>query len=455
MSQRPTILIVDDERHTREGLARALRGDYAVAEAENGQRALEWLETHAADVILTDLRMPHMDGLQLLARLLGREPKPIVIMLTAYGNVETAVEAMKRGAYDFLAKPVNLDRLELLLTRALAERQLGVENQRLRAQFDSKYGFANIIGTSPAMQAVFDTIRHVAPTKATVLIQGESGTGKELVARALHQASPRREGPFVPVHCAALAPTLLESELFGHEKGAFTGAVERRRGRFEMADGGTLFLDEIGEIEPSLQVKILRVLEERAFERVGGSETVTVNVRLVAATNKDLRQLVADGKFREDLLYRLFVVNLTLPPLRERDGDIVLLTQHYLKTLAAENGKSVPTLTAEAMDALTAYSWPGNVRELRNVIERMVVLNSTGKLTLDDVPATVRQGAHDSGRDATRAGRVLRDAERQLIEDALRQHRGNRTKAAQHLGISRRTLHRKLNEFGLRSRSND
>ncbi|HOE37700.1 MAG TPA: sigma-54 dependent transcriptional regulator [Kiritimatiellia bacterium] len=455
MSQRPTILIVDDERHTREGLARALRGDYAVAEAENGQRALEWLETHAADVILTDLRMPHMDGLQLLARLLGREPKPIVIMLTAYGNVETAVEAMKRGAYDFLAKPVNLDRLELLLTRALAERQLGVENQRLRAQLDSKYGFANIIGTSPAMQAVFDTIRHVAPTKATVLIQGESGTGKELVARALHQASPRREGPFVPVHCAALAPTLLESELFGHEKGAFTGAVERRRGRFEMADGGTLFLDEIGEIEPSLQVKILRVLEERAFERVGGSETVTVNVRLVAATNKDLRQLVADGKFREDLFYRLFVVNLTLPPLRERDGDIVLLTQHYLKTLAAENGKSVPTLTAEAMDALTAYSWPGNVRELRNVIERMVVLNSTGKLTLDDVPATVRQGAHDSGRDATRAGRVLRDAERQLIEDALRQHRGNRTKAAQHLGISRRTLHRKLNEFGLRSRSND
>jgi DNA-binding NtrC family response regulator len=376
-------------------------------------------------------------------------------MLTAYGNVETAVEAMKRGAYDFLAKPVNLDRLELLLTRALAERQLGVENQRLRAQLDSKYGFANIIGTSPAMQAVFDTIRHVAPTKATVLIQGESGTGKELVARALHQASPRREGPFVPVHCAALAPTLLESELFGHEKGAFTGAVERRRGRFEMADGGTLFLDEIGEIEPSLQVKILRVLEERAFERVGGSETVTVNVRLVAATNKDLRQLVADGKFREDLFYRLFVVNLTLPPLRERDGDIVLLTQHYLKTLAAENGKSVPTLTAEAMDALTAYSWPGNVRELRNVIERMVVLNSTGKLNLDDVPATVRQGAHDSGRDATRAGRVLRDAERQLIEDALRQHRGNRTKAAQHLGISRRTLHRKLNEFGLRSRSND
>ena len=455
MSQRPTILIVDDERHTREGLARALRGDYAVAVAENGQRALEWLETHAADVILTDLRMPHMDGLQLLAHLLGREPKPIVIMLTAYGNVETAVEAMKRGAYDFLAKPVNQDRLELLLIRALAERQLGAENQRLRAELDSKYGFANIIGTSPAMQAVFDTIRHVAPTKATVLIQGESGTGKELVARALHQGSPRREGPFVPVHCAALAPTLLESELFGHEKGAFTGAVERRRGRFELADGGTLFLDEIGEIEPALQVKILRALEERSFERVGGTQTVTVNVRLVAATNKDLRQLVAAGKFREDLFYRLYVVSLSLPPLRERDGDIVLLTQHYLKTLAAENGKPVPTLSAEAMDALSAYAWPGNVRELRNVIERMVVLNSSGQLTLHDVPATVTQGSGDSRGDTTRAGRVLRDTERQLIEDALRQHRGNRTQAARHLGISRRTLHRKLNQFGLRSRSND
>ncbi|HPT17144.1 MAG TPA: sigma-54 dependent transcriptional regulator [Kiritimatiellia bacterium] len=449
MSSRPVILVVDDEKNTRDGLVRALRGEYAVAEAENGQRALEWLETHAADVVLTDLRMPGMDGLTLLSRLLGRDPKPILILLTAYGNVETAVEAMKRGAYDFLAKPVNLDRLDLLLRRALAERQLGAENRRLREQLDAKYGFENIIGISPAMQEVFETIRQAAPTRATVLIQGESGTGKELVARALHQCSPRRDGPFVPVHCASLSPTLLESELFGHEKGAFTGAVERRRGRFELADGGTLFLDEIGEIDAALQVKILRVLEERKFERVGGTDTLHVDVRLVAATNRDLKQKVADGTFREDLFYRLYVVNLTLPPLRDRDGDVVLLAQHYLKSLAAENGKPGLSLAPEALDALAAYPWPGNVRELRNVIERMVVLGAGPVLTARDLPPTVRAAA--AAPATTRAGRVLRDAERQLILEALRRHKDNRTKAAQDLGISRRTLHRKLNEFGLRT----
>ena len=449
MSERATILIVDDEKNTRDGLARALRDEYAVAVAENGQRALEWLETRHADVVLSDLRMPGMDGLALLTRLLGRDPKPVLILLTAYGNIETAVEAMKRGAYDFLAKPVNLDRLELLLKRALAERRLGAENQRLKAQLDAKYGFENIIGTSAAMQEVFETIRQAAPTRATVLIQGESGTGKELVARALHQCSPRAQGPFIPVHCAALAPTLLESELFGHEKGAFTGAVERRRGRFELADGGTLFLDEIGEIDPALQVKILRVLEERKFERVGGTETVSVDVRLVAATNRDLKQLVEEGKFREDLFYRLYVVNLSLPPLRKRDGDIVLLAQHYLKALAAENGKMVTGITAEAMDALAAYGWPGNVRELRNVIERMVVLGSGEKLTVRDLPAALRAAGGRPGPGA-RAGNLLRDSERNLIEEALRRNKGSRTRAAVELGISRRTLHRKLNEFGLR-----
>ena len=450
MSSKPVILIVDDEKNTREGLARALRDEYAVAEAENGQRALEWLETHHADVVLSDLRMPGLDGMALLSRLLGRDPRPVLILLTAYGNIETAVEAMKRGAYDFLAKPVNLDRLELLLKRALTERQMGAENQRLKAQLDSKYGFENILGTSAAMQEVFDTIRQAAPTRATVLIQGESGTGKELVARALHQCSPRAQGPFIPVHCAALSPTLLESELFGHEKGAFTGAQERRRGRFEMADGGTLFLDEIGEIDPSLQVKILRVLEERKFERVGGTETLHVDVRLVAATNRDLKKMVEEGKFREDLFYRLFVVNLTLPPLREREGDIVLLAQHYLKALAAEHGKKASGITPDAMDLLSAYPWPGNVRELRNVIERMVVLGSGEKLTVRDLPPSFRLAA-GRAESAARPGSALRDAERQLIEEALRKNKGSRTKAAQDLGISRRTLHRKLNEFGLRN----
>ena len=449
MSGKAVILVVDDEKNTREGLARALRGEYEVAEAENGLRALEWLETRSADVILSDLRMPGLDGMALLARLLAREPRPVVILLTAYGSIETAVEAMRRGAYDFLPKPVNLDRLELLLKRALAERRLDAENQRLKAQLDAKFGFENIIGTSPAMQEVFQTIRQVAPTRATVLIQGESGTGKELVARAIHQCSPRAQGPFVPVHCAALAPTLLESELFGHEKGAFTGAVERRRGRFELADGGTLFLDEVGEIDPALQVKILRVLEERKFERVGGNETVEVDVRLVAATNRDLKKRVEEGAFREDLFYRLYVINVTLPPLRERDGDIVLLAQHYLKALAAENGKVVKGITPEALEALTTYAWPGNVRELRNVIERMVVLCHGDRLGVRDLPPALRASGGNTGG-GPRSGTALRDAERQLIEDALRRHKGHRTRAARELGISRRTLHRKLNEFGLR-----
>ncbi len=454
MSRKPVILIVDDEKNTREGLSRALRDEYAVATVENGQKALEWLETRQADVVLSDLRMPGMDGMELLSRLLTRDPKPVLIMLTAYGNMETAVEAMKRGAYDFLAKPVNLDRLELLLKRALSERDLGEENKRLKAQLGSKVGFENILGTSPAMEEVFDTIRQAAPSRATVLIQGESGTGKELVARALHQCSPRAENPFVPVHCAALSPTLLESELFGHEKGAFTGAVERRRGRFEMADGGTLFLDEIGEIDASLQVKILRVLEERKFERVGGTETISVDVRLVTATNQDLKAMLEEGRFREDLFYRLYVVNLMIPPLRERDGDIVLLAQHYLQTLSEENHKKPVSLTTDAMDALMAYPWPGNVRELRNVIERMVVLGHGSKLTVRDLPVSLRP---DKGRLRTgsRAGNRMRDTERQLLEEALRRHKGNRTQAALDLGISRRTLHRKLNEYELREPRDD
>lgn len=454
MSRRPVILIVDDEKNTRDGLSRALRDDYAVAAVENGQKALEWLETRQADVVLSDLRMPGMDGMTLLSRLLTRDPKPVLIMLTAYGNIETAVEAMKRGAYDFLAKPVNLDRLELLLKRALGERELGAENKRLKAKLGTKVGFENILGTSPAMEEVFDTIRQAAPSRATVLIQGESGTGKELVARALHQCSPRVDNPFIPVHCAALSPTLLESELFGHEKGAFTGAVERRRGRFEMADGGTLFLDEIGEIDPSLQVKILRVLEERKFERVGGMETLSVDVRLVAATNQDLQARVKEGRFREDLFYRLYVVNLMIPPLREREGDIALLAQHYLTALAEENHKPQVRLTPDALDALTAYAWPGNVRELRNVIERMVVMGSGKKLTVRDLPASLRpeKGRTRSG---SRAGNRMRDTERQLLDEALRRHKGNRTQAALDLGISRRTLHRKLNEYGLREPRDD
>lgn len=449
--KKPTILIADDEKNTREGLARALQRSYEVVLAEDGRRALEILETQPVDIVLSDVRMPGMDGLTLLSRALARQPQPLVILLTAYGTVETAVEAMKHGAYDFLTKPVNLDQLELKLKQALRSHEVEGENRALREQLDAKFGLENILGHSPVMQEVFDTIRQVAPTRATVLIEGESGTGKELVARAIHQIGPRAQGPFIPVHCAALSKTLLESELFGHEKGAFTGATERRQGRFEMADGGTLFLDEIGEIDSAVQVKILRVLEEHKFERVGGSEMLEVDVRLLAATNRDLRKMVEEGKFREDLFYRLYVVNIHLPPLRDRLGDIPLLVQHFLRELATENQKPVAGITPDALDLLTAYRWPGNVRELRNVMERMVVLSRGDKLTVRDLPANIRERAGGKSSGVTLGGNLtIAAAEKQLIIQALKQHDGSRTLAAKQLGLSRRTLHRKLNEYGLR-----
>ncbi|MCO6401168.1 MAG: sigma-54-dependent Fis family transcriptional regulator, partial [Verrucomicrobia bacterium] len=425
--KKPLVLIVDDEKNSREGLARALQRSYDVRLAENGPRALEILANEPVDVMLSDVRMPGMDGLTLLQRAIARSPAPVCIMLTAYGSIELAVEAMRRGAYDFMTKPINLDRLELVLKRALESRALEVENRALREQLDARFGLENIVGQSPALQEVFDTIRQVAQSRATVLIQGESGTGKELVAQALHRLSPRSKGPFIAVHCAALSETLLESELFGHERGAFTGATERRRGRFELADGGTLFLDEIGEIDSSLQVKILRVLEERRFERVGGQETIDVDVRLVAATNRDLKKKVEEGTFREDLFYRLDVVAIRLPPLRERVGDLPLLVDHFISVFAEENGKKIVGITPEAMQALGGYEWPGNVRELRNMVERMVVLARGEKLTLRDVPLHVR-GELDAA--PARGGALSLEAnEKQMIVRALKASGGNVTKA--------------------------
>lgn len=450
--KKEAILIVDDEKSTRDGLARALGRQYEILLAENGQRALDLLSDRAVDLVLIDLRMPGMDGLTLMQRILARSPQPVCILLTAYGSIEMAVEAMKRGAYDFLTKPVNLDQLDILIRRALRAREMETENRLLREQLDSKYGLENMIGQSLAIREVFDTIRQVAPSRATVLIQGESGTGKELVAHAIHRLSPRASGPFVAVHCAALTPTLLESELFGHEKGAFTGATERRPGRFELADGGSLFLDEISEIDSSVQVKILRVLEERTFERVGGRDSLEVDVRLIAATNRDLRKLVDEKKFREDLYFRLNVVIIDLPPLRDRRDDIPLLAQRFLEEFNRENQKQVEGLTPDCLDALTAYAWPGNIRELRNVIERMIVLARQNKLTLRDLPPSVRESVQGRSPAASPAsGLSLEEAERNLIIKALESCRGNRTKAARQLGISRRTLHRKINEYGLHS----
>ena len=454
--RKPTILIVDDEKNTREGLARALQFNYRVLLADSGARALEVLDEEAVELVLSDIRMPGMDGLALLHRIRARTPQPVVILLTAYGSIEQAVEAMRAGAYDFLTKPVSLDRLDILLRRALEARDMASENRRLRERLDQNFGMENITGRSPAMREVFDTIRQVAPARTTVLIEGESGTGKELVAQALHHLSPRAQGPFVAVHCAALAPTLLESELFGHEKGAFTGASERRRGRFEMADGGTLFLDEIGEILPAVQVKILRVLEEHRFERVGGQQTLEVDVRLIAATNRNLRRMVEEGQFREDLFFRLNVVSVVLPPLRERAGDIPLLVDRFLKELAEENHRPAPALAPEVMDVLVSYAWPGNVRELRNAIERMVVLGRGDRLTLRDLPPPIRPAAAAMtqtrlpGAVSPDGGTLTMDQmERQLILTTLEQNAGNRVKTAGVLGISRRTLHRKLKEYGL------
>jgi len=448
-TKQPTILIVDDERNTREGLQRALQDRYNVLLAEDSQKAVQTLESAPVDVMLTDLRMPGVDGMGLLRRAMSLSNPPVCIMMTAYGSIENAVQAMQAGAYHYVTKPVNLDELELVIQRALHSRRIETENVNLHEQIDRKYGLENLIGESSTMRQLFETVQQVAPSRATVLITGETGTGKELIAKAIHNLSPRKNGPFIAVHAAALPSTLLESELFGHEKGAFTGAMERRTGRFELADGGTLFLDEVSELEPPIQVKLLRVLEERAFERVGGSKTLQVDVRLVAATNKDLKKLVTEGKFRDDLFYRLSVVAVDLPPLRERRDDIPLLVKAFLDEFSRENNKQVRELTPEALNVLLAYDWPGNVRELRNAIEQMVVLARTERLTVRDLPAAIRGSADLTKINVVRAGMTVEEAERQLIVQALKETEGNRTKAAQKIGISRRTLHRKLKEFGI------
>jgi DNA-binding NtrC family response regulator len=449
---KPTLLIVDDEKTTREGLRAALEDRYDVYIAEDAKTAFELIEQEHFDVLLTDFRLPNEDGMKLIARAKSLSKPPICILMTAYGSEELAVEAMKRGADDYIAKGrLQIEELEMRIARALKRQNLETENVSLRQQLDSKFGLENIIGESPALKEIFEIVRQVAPTRATVLIGGESGTGKELIAKAIHQLSPRAKLPFVTVHCAALAPTLLESELFGHEKGAFTGAHEKRIGRFEQAQGGTLFLDEIGEIDATIQIKLLRFLGERTFERVGSNKTLTADVRLVAATNKNLEELVATGKFREDLFFRLRVVEIALPPLRERAGDIPILAQSFLREFAKENQKPMNEFTAEALQLLMNYSWPGNVRELRTAIEHAVVFCRGEKISARDLPPSVRHGDDDIGRMALSRGKTLtvKEAERELIVRALKETDGNRTLAAKKTGMSRRTFHRKLHTYHL------
>src|SRR5438105_1558513 len=458
-SIQPIILIVDDEKHTRDGLRRLLENDYDVYVAGDIASAMSVLEREHVDLVLTDLRLGGEDGMQLIDRALKMPQPPICIMMTAYGSVDTAVEAMKRGAYDFVTKPLNLDKVEMLIARALRGSKLEQENQSLRQQIDERYGLENMIGDSPALHEVLDTIRQVAPSSANVLIEGESGTGKELAADAIHNLSRRNKAKFVTVHCAALSPQLLESELFGHEKGAFTGAHERRIGRFEQANGGTIFLDEVAEIDPNTQVKLLRVIsEERAFERVGGNQTLRADVRLIAATNKHLETLVREGKFRDDLFFRLNVVRITMPPLRDRKEDIPLLVRGFLRHFCSENNKPLVDLTSDAMDALLSYNWPGNVRELRTSIEHGVVMATAPRISLRDLPIAVRQAADTAahraisglsafGVEEKSSPLDLHETEKKLIMQALGATNGNVTAAAKKLGISRRTLHRKINEM--------
>ncbi len=442
-----TILIVDDEKNTREGLSLALEDDYEVYIASGAEEAFNLMEAETFDVILTDLRMAGKSGLKVIDRAITLPNHPICIMMTAYGNVETAVEAMRRGAFDFLTKPVSLEKLEIIIKRALQSRTIEAENVVLHERLDKKYSFGGIVGNSPGLTGVLHKVKLVAPSRATVLLEGETGTGKELIAQAIHQNSSRARKPFVPVHCAALAANLLESELFGHEKGAFTGASERRIGRFEAADSGTLFLDEIGEIDASTQVKLLRFLETRSFERLGSSTPVKVDVRLVCATNRNLTAMSKTGEFREDLLYRINVVTIHLPALRHRQEDLIILLNHYIKQFSEENAVDPVRLTEGALEVLRAYRWPGNIRELRNFCENIVVLKRASEVTEYDLDPKYQadEGESPVAEPVVPSSTLSKEEnEKRLLRNALIKVSGNRTRAAELMGISRRTLHRKL-----------
>jgi DNA-binding NtrC family response regulator len=446
-TRRPRVVVVDDDESARVSLATLLRQEgFDVVLAEDGPAALARVQEAPTDILVTDLRMPGMDGLELLRRAREVLPDLAVVVMTASTEVDTAVRAMKEGAEHYLTKPLQFDELVLVLHRAIESRRLRGETTELRARLKHRLHFDNIVGSSPAMQEVFNVIEQVAGAKASVLITGESGTGKELVAQAIHQNSPRATAPFVKLHCASLAETILESELFGHEKGAFTGAMGRREGRFMQADGGTLFLDEIGEISGNIQVKLLRFLQDKTFERVGGNETLKVDVRILAATNRDLASEVANGRFREDLYYRLNVVDIEVPPLRARPGDLLPLATHFLQRFAKENDKPVEGFAEDAVKRILTYRWPGNVRELENIIERAVVLCDEPILTARHLPEGVgtaaRGGMHVPGS-------TMSEIERHAIVTTLEACGASTTKAAEMLGISVRKIQYKLHEYGI------
>ncbi|SHJ48652.1 two-component system, NtrC family, response regulator HydG [Malonomonas rubra DSM 5091] len=447
-----TLLLVDDDSAHRTMLKAHLGSEgYEIIEAVDGDVAVHLARERHVDLVLLDLKMQRMDGLEALAEIHKHKPELTVIIITAFSSVENAVEAMKQGAFDYVTKPVDSDALSLTVKRALDFKSLQQENSTLKQRLGEKFDLGNLIGSSQPMQELAETLALVAPADATVLITGESGTGKELVAGAVHHNSQRKDAPFIKVNCAALHENLLESELFGHEKGAFTGAAEQRKGRFELADKGTLFLDEIGDMSLTTQAKILRVLQEGEFERLGGAKTIKVDVRMLAATHKNLEQMAEEGSFRQDLFFRLSVVPLHLPPLRERPMDIPALAEHFLKRYCDKNRKDIRSFESEALEALLAYAWPGNIRELENAIERAVILCLEEQILLQHLPVQVRQSYADNSERpfAIRPGLTLKDMEKELILSTLRQTDNNRTRAAEILGITRQTLQNKLKEYGL------
>ncbi|MEO8549511.1 MAG: sigma-54 dependent transcriptional regulator [Kofleriaceae bacterium] len=456
MSRSGRILVVDDEVNARTALSELLRDEgYEVEMAADAFKALGKYAAFGPHVVVTDLKMPGMDGIELVKKIRSAEDPAAIVVMTAFGDVHTAVEAMRAGAADYLTKPLDFGELLVVLDRVFETELLRREARQLRARVSSRTAPNNIVGMSPPMQRVFEIVDQVAPSRATVLITGESGTGKELIANAIHQRSPRAKGPFIKLHCAALAESLLESELFGHERGSFTGAMARKDGRFSLADGGTLVLDEIGEISPSIQVKLLRFLQEHEFERVGGTQTIRVDVRVIAATNRNLPEEVAKGRFREDLFYRLNVVALEMPPLRDRPSDIPALAQFFLEKYAKQNDKAIDSISPQAIETMLGYHWPGNVRELENAIERAIVLTTGSTIEPRALPATVKPTSTPSAVPGTPAipGSTMADLERYAILETMKATGGSTSKAAEMLGISARTIQYRLHQYNEAPRS--
>lgn len=447
-----TVLIADDEKNILSGLVMTFESEgYTVLSAENGRKAWEKVRKNDVDLVITDLRMPEMTGEELIEKIRSSFPKLPIIVLTGHGTIENAVEIMKWGTIDFYTKPVDIDKLLLVAKKSISNSYLEAQNRKLTEEIErlkKQQKYSKIIGRSAKLEKMMETINQVAPTRSTVLIEGESGTGKELVADAVQALSKRQDKPFVKINCASLSPSLLESELFGHEKGAFTGAVSQTKGRFELADGGTIFLDEIGEVDEATQVKLLRVLENREITRVGGEKTISVDVRVIAATNKNLKEIVKEGKFREDFYFRLAVVEIEVPPLRERKEDIELLALSFVKTFSEENNKKIDGISLSARKALYSYSWPGNIRELKNAMEAASVMAKGKMIEYDDLPQYVRGGVEKAKSSLTMELPItMEEAEKKIIFETIEYCGGNKSKASEVLGIGRKTLHRKLTEY--------